>query len=372
MKSTSAIMKDILDHSEKRGLKAAAEKVLNSGEVELKVNDLFIAPIFQDEACRGTGAFMLVELFDTLGSDELFGAVRVIGALCSKLMRALEDRFEEANDLVHFCRNSKCPFEEPGLGITHLLAYEHISSTELDRLTEGDLFKVNHHLWDKRRSIAEASGAGSSRDLRGSNATRGRPVSRGPAVSELSASGGPKTSLSTTDGSNLERLEDLRLRRKDSRMNSPRGRSQALRDHYPREDDEPAISPSSGSNRMRNNDPSPMSARMVSRANTPSGRSVKDSQPMEERAVNKELVRPTDLPDTRRHVMGGSPCSRARSHGRHWSPSLNSRDSGSSSASYHEAPSSGSSARLFGLGLADGRLAEGFSIIADLGRSSFC
>ncbi len=180
IKSTSPIMKDILDRSGKRGLKAATEKILDSGEFELKVNDLFIAPIFQDEVYSGTGAFRLVERFDTWGSDELFGAVRVIGASCSKLMRALEDRFEEADDLVHFCNNSKCPFEWPGLGIMHMHACEHITSTKLARLTEDDLFEVNHLPQDKRIGIVGKKGAGSSRDQRGSDATRGRPVSRVP------------------------------------------------------------------------------------------------------------------------------------------------------------------------------------------------
>ncbi len=122
MKSANAVMKDILDRSGKMGLKAATKEVLDSDGFELKVNDLFLAPIFQGEVYSGTGAFRLVERFDTWGSDELFGAVRVIGASCSKLMRALEDRFEEADDLVHFCNNSKCPFEWPGLGIMHMHA----------------------------------------------------------------------------------------------------------------------------------------------------------------------------------------------------------------------------------------------------------
>jgi hypothetical protein len=289
-------------------------------------------------------------------------------------MRALEDRFEEANDLVHFCRNSKCSFDEPGLGITHLRAYEHISSTELDRLTDGDLFKASHHLWDMRRSIAETNGAGSSRDLRGSDTTRGRPVSRGPAASDLSVSGGPKTSQFTTDESSLERLEDLRQHRKDIRTDSPKERGQALRDQDPREDEEPVTSPSSEDSRMRENDPSPMSDRMVSRVITPSGRSVKDSQLMVERAVDTEPVRPTDLPGTRRHVMGGSPCSRARSHERRRSPSLNSRGSGGSAASFPEAPSSGSPVRVFDRRLVDSRLAEGSSIMAPFNadRCSIC
>jgi hypothetical protein len=34
------------------------------------VNDLFVAPLFQDEVYSGTGTFMLVELFDTMRSNE--------------------------------------------------------------------------------------------------------------------------------------------------------------------------------------------------------------------------------------------------------------------------------------------------------------
>ena len=90
----SAKMKDTLVRPGKKSLKAAREPVLDADKFALEEDDHFMAPIFQDEIYKGTGAFQLVEWFDAEGSDEVFGGVRVMGASSRRLTALLVDYFE--------------------------------------------------------------------------------------------------------------------------------------------------------------------------------------------------------------------------------------------------------------------------------------
>ena len=104
----------------------------------------------------------------------------------------------------------------------HLYAYEYISASKLDRLIKDDFFEVNLRFLDEMRDLEKSGSAGSSRDRRGSDATRGRPVSRGPAVSEPSTTEAHRTSGSANEASRLERkLRELKQRIKDSRSGKP-------------------------------------------------------------------------------------------------------------------------------------------------------
>ena len=151
-----------------------------------------------------------------------------------------------------------------------------------DRSTEDDLFEVNHHFievnqryWGKKEGIEKSCVASSSRDRRDSYATRGRPVSRGPAVSEPSAEDAPKTSGTAAEASGLgKKLRELKQRLKESKAGKPRDRVLALRDRERRDNEELAASPPRRGVGKGGTDPPPKSDRFESRVRTPSSRSL--------------------------------------------------------------------------------------------------
>ena len=144
MKSARASMKVVKVRPGKRGLKAADRKVMDSNDFELEEDDNFVAPIFKDDDYKGTGAFKLVEWYDGGKGEEAFGSVQVMGASSPKLMRSLEERFEESDGLVHFCKSDHCKYESIGLKLTHLHAFEYITQKKLEQLSDDDFIALNH------------------------------------------------------------------------------------------------------------------------------------------------------------------------------------------------------------------------------------
>jgi hypothetical protein len=127
----------------------------------------------------------------------------------------------------------------------HVKWPERIETRRLDLLTRDYFFEVSHHFWHRMSDLVKVNGAGSSRDQRGSDAARGHPVSRGPAVNEHSASGASRTAQATAEGSSSKRrLKDLKHRLKDIRMDTPRWWRLAPRGPDLRGDEEPVASPS--------------------------------------------------------------------------------------------------------------------------------
>jgi hypothetical protein len=349
----------------KRGLMAAAKAVLDTNGFGLEEDDNFMAPIFLGELYKGTGAFKLDACFDAKGSDKVFGSVRVMGASNPRLMHTLEERFEEADGLVHFCEDSKCRYEQPGLSVMHLYAYEYISASKLDRLTDDDFIEVNHRYWDKKRCIERSGGTGSSHDQCGRDTTRGRPVKHGPAGSEPSAKEAPMTSETAAEISSLKKeLRVLRQRLEDSKSGVPRDRVLPLRDCDRQRDKELTASPPRGGNGKIDAVSPPKSDSSESRVRTPSCRSVEVSQLLVERAVDKELVRQTGFVEAGRPEKRGSHHYEDRSRRRRRSPSSSSGCLGGTATFSHEAHGSRNSARSVRSGLEGDNLAEGYSDMA--------
>jgi hypothetical protein len=107
-----------------------------------------------------------------------------------------------------------------------------------------------------------------------------------------------------------------------------------------------------------------MSGRLESRARTPSCRSMEASQSLVAQAVNKELVRQTDLLETWRPERRRSHHSGHLTSQRRRSLSSSSGGTGGPAMSFREAHGPRNSARNVWCGLVGDRLAEGFSNVA--------
>jgi hypothetical protein len=293
---------------------AKSKRYMDAYEIELIEDDNFKAHIFQNKVYMGTGAFHLVELSGMTGCDEVFGSVLVLCASSSKLMRALEQHFEEADGLAHFCRNKRCSYEEPGLSVIHLCAYERLATLSLDRSTKGDTIEMSHLHGGRTSVLVKAGSAGSSRDRRGRDQTSGGPVSRGPADSERSMTDAFKTAEELTPGSSLaSKVLVLRQCLKDSKMTRPQEISHYPCDFRRRDEVERLDLASHGGVWQDSVKPPPMTGSSVIRVLTPGCRSMEVSQVLVVRAVEKELDHRTRLPLPRRLEGSRSPLSRDHS-----------------------------------------------------------
>ena len=216
----------------KIGSQVVDRNVLDSNSFELVEGDNFVAPIFEDKDYAGTGAFKLIEWYDGGEEEVALGKVQVMGASAPKLMSLLEGRLEESDGLVHFCRSDRCKYELIGLNITHLHAFEYITKAKLERLFDDNFIELNHRYWDKVCGGSKGGASGSSRDQRGSDATRGRPVSRGPAASERGEGEKSKQTGRAADTSSLERkMQGLKRKLRDKTKGTHGDSDQAHRGH---------------------------------------------------------------------------------------------------------------------------------------------